>query len=134
VRNNDANEVPLEVYYNPEDKWLKYKKDMIKDSSDYKKFRVSANLRENTMQEFFSWLRFVEFDEDYTVLIDFEARQANKKQDIDQDEEGRIDANRGFKGKELPSLSIRNEKKSLIRMKIECNKVLSGYPTTVEFD
>ncbi len=87
---------------------------MIKDASDYKKFRVSANLRENTMQEFFSWLRFVEFDEDYTVLIDFEARQANKKQDIDQDEEGRIDANKGFKGKELPSLSIRNEKKSLL--------------------
>lgn len=74
VRNNDANEVPLEIYYYPEDKYLKYKKEMIQDTADYKKFRVSANLRENTMQEFFSWLRFVEFDENYTVLIDYEAR------------------------------------------------------------
>lgn len=47
---------------------------MIKDNSEYKKFRVSENLRENTMQEFFSWVRFVEFDEDPVILIDREAR------------------------------------------------------------
>lgn len=49
VWNNDANEVPIEVYYNPADKLVGFKKEMIKDSSDFKKFRVSENLRENTM-------------------------------------------------------------------------------------
>lgn len=83
VRNNDANEVPIEVHYHPEDKYLKYKKEMINDPADFKKFRVSANLRDSTMQEFFSWLRFVEFDENYTILIDYEARASNKKQDFD---------------------------------------------------
>lgn len=134
VRNNDANEVPIDIHYYPEDKYLKYKKDMIQDNADYKRFRVSANLRENTMQEFFSWLRFVEFDENYTVLIDYEAWSQSKKNDYDRDEEGRIDANRGFKGKDLPALSIRNEKKCLLRMKIESEKLLSGYPTTLEQD
>ena len=73
------------------------------------------------MLEFFSWLRFVEFDENYTILIDYQARATNKsKTDVDQDEEGRVDQNRGFKGKDLPALSVRNEKKTLLRMKIEC--------------
>jgi AAA+ ATPase superfamily predicted ATPase len=53
---------------------------------------------------------------------------------MDQDDEGRIDANRGFKGKDLPALSIRNEKKCLLRMKIECEKLLKGYPTTLDED
>jgi len=74
VWNNDANEVPIEVYYNSTDKLLSFKKEMIKDNSEYKKFRVSENLRESTMQEFFSWLRFVEFDDDPVILIDREAR------------------------------------------------------------
>lgn len=69
--NNDANEVPIEVYYNPADKLVAFKKEMIKDSSDFKKFRVSENLWENTMQEFFSWLRFVEFDDDPVILVDW---------------------------------------------------------------
>lgn len=120
VWNNDANEVPIEVYYYPEDKYLKYKKDMINDNSDYKKFRVSSNLRDNTMIEFFSWLRFVEFDENYTILIDYEARSSNRsKNEIEQDDEGRVEANKGFKGKDLPALSVRNEKKTLLRLKLE---------------
>ena len=86
---------------------------MIKDTSEYKKFRVSENLRENTMQEFFSWVRFIEFDEDPVILIDREARAQNNKHDFDQDEEGRVDANKGFKSKDLPALSVRNEKKVL---------------------
>ena len=52
---------------------------MIKDDSDFKKFRVTDSLREPVMYEFFSWLRFVEFDENYTVLIDYEARAVNKQ-------------------------------------------------------
>lgn len=107
---------------------------MIKDTSEYKKFRVSENLRENTMQEFFSWVRFIEFDEDPVILIDREARAQNNKHDFDQDEEGRVDSKSGFKSKDLPALSIRNEKKVLFRMKIECEKVLRGYPTTLEED
>lgn len=71
VWNNDANEVPIEVYYNPSDKLVSFKKEMIKDTSDFKKFRVSENLRENTMQEFFSWLWFVEFDDDPVILVDW---------------------------------------------------------------
>jgi histone-lysine N-methyltransferase SETD3 len=71
VRNNDANEVPLEIFYHEDDPYLEHKKIMVNDSTMYKKFRVTNNLRENIMYEFFSWLRFVEFDENYSVLVDF---------------------------------------------------------------
>jgi len=38
--NNDANEVPIKVYYNEDDKMKRVKQEMIKDFSDFKKFRV----------------------------------------------------------------------------------------------
>lgn len=134
VRNNDANEVPLEIYYNPGDKFLTHKKEMISDGSDFKKFRVTDNLRETNMFEFFSWTRFVEFDENYTVLIDYEARSAAKQPQFDDEDDERYDSNRGFRAKDLPPLSVRNEKKVLYRLKIECMKVLEGYPTSLEED
>jgi hypothetical protein len=41
---------------------------MIKDHTDMKKFRVVDNLEEKIMAEFFSWLRFVEYDENIALL------------------------------------------------------------------
>jgi hypothetical protein len=41
------------------------------------------------MLEFFSWIRFIEFDENYTILIDYEARASNKgKNEVENDDEG----------------------------------------------
>jgi len=44
---------------------------MIGDHSDFKKFRVVDNLEENIMIEFFSWLRFVEYDENITLILQY---------------------------------------------------------------
>ena len=134
VRNNDANEVPLKIFYPPGDKYKQLKQDMINDESDFKKFRVSANLRDSNMYEFFSWARFVEFDENYTILVDFQARTANKNSHHDDSDDEHDDPNKGFKAKELPPLSIRNEKKVIMRMKLESATLLSKYPTTLEED
>jgi hypothetical protein len=41
---------------------------MIKDPSDFKKFRVVDNLHDKVMQEFLSWLRFVEYDENIMLI------------------------------------------------------------------
>ena len=41
---------------------------MIGDSADFKKFRIVANLEERIMNEFMSWLRFVEYDENIALL------------------------------------------------------------------
>lgn len=67
--NNDANEVPIKVFYNLDDKMKQVKQDMLKDTSDFKKFRVVDNFNERVMQEFLSWLRFVEYDENIMLLI-----------------------------------------------------------------
>jgi hypothetical protein len=71
--NNDANEVPIKVHYNIDDKMKQVKQDMIKDNSDFKKFRVVDNFNERIMHEFLSWLRFVEYDENIMLLIQYQA-------------------------------------------------------------
>lgn len=69
--NNDANEVPIRVYYNEDDKLKQVKQEMIKDPSDFKKFRVVDNLHDKVMQEFLSWLRFVEYDENIMLIYQY---------------------------------------------------------------
>jgi hypothetical protein len=111
------------------------KKEMINDMSDFKKFRVTESFNDNIMHEFMSWLRFVEYDENITLLIDYQARAANQAQAQDTDsDDGADDPNKGFKAKDLPPLSVRCEKKILLRMKLEANKLLSNYPQTYEED
>jgi len=71
--NNDANEVPIRIYYNPDDKMKQVKQDMIKDTAEFKKFRVVDNFNERVMQEFLSWLRFVEYDENIMLIYQYQA-------------------------------------------------------------
>jgi protein-histidine N-methyltransferase len=66
--NNDANEFPFKIYYNPEDTLVNVKKEMINDLADFKKFRVVDNLEDKIMHEYLSWLRFVEYDENIALM------------------------------------------------------------------
>jgi histone-lysine N-methyltransferase SETD3 len=135
VENNDGNEVPIKIFYPESDDKKEMKKEMINDASEFKKFRVTDNFNENIMHEFMSWLRFVEFDENITLLIDYQARAATQNQIQDSDsDDGIDDPNKGFKAKDLPPLSIRNEQKVLLRMKLEATKLLKNYPTSYEED
>ena len=34
-----------------------------------RKFRIRKSLNKEVMIEFFSWVRFVEFDEDFNILV-----------------------------------------------------------------
>jgi hypothetical protein len=69
--NNDANEFPFKVFYEADDKLIQLKKEMIGDESDFKKFRVVANFEDRIMHEFLSWLRFVQYDENITLLLQY---------------------------------------------------------------
>lgn len=82
-----------------------------------KKFRVVENFEDRVMQEFFSWLRFVEYDENITLIYQYQGAaiqkaQKNRRGD-DSDSDENDDASKGFKAKDLPPLSVRNEKKVL---------------------
>jgi histone-lysine N-methyltransferase SETD3 len=67
--NNDANEVPLIVFLNKEDPGYDIKMKLINEQTKYHiKFRVVENLEEKVMQEFLSWLRYVEYDGDLALL------------------------------------------------------------------
>lgn len=117
--NNDANEVPIKIYYNPDDQYVKVKKEMINDHMEYKKFRVVENLEERVMHEVLSWLRFVEYDENIALIYQYKGAAvaaAQKKRNEDSDSDDEEDTSKGFKAKDLPPLSIRNERKSLIKL------------------
>ena len=69
------------------------KQDMLKDTSEFKKFRVVDNFQEKIMQEFLSWLRFVEYDENIMHIIHYQAaaqsaaQRFRRGEDSDSDEE-----------------------------------------------
>ena len=127
--------MPIKIYYPESDDKKEMKREMINDASEFKKFRVTDNFNENIMHEFMSWLRFVEYDENITLLIDYQARAATQNQIQDSDsDDGIDDPNKGFKAKDLPPLSIRNERKVMLRMKLEATKLLKNYATTYEED
>lgn len=46
---------------------------MIKDHAEFKKFRIVDNFNERIMQEMLSWLRFVEYDENIMLLVQYQA-------------------------------------------------------------
>ncbi len=54
------------------------KQDLIGDHSEFKKFRVVENLEDRVMQEFFSWLRFVEYDENIALIYQYQGAAISK--------------------------------------------------------
>ncbi len=46
---------------------------MLKDQAEFKKFRVVDNFNERIMHEMMSWLRFVEYDENITLIMQYQA-------------------------------------------------------------
>lgn len=135
--NNDANEVPIRVYYNDDDKLKQVKQEMIKDASDFKKFRVVDNFQEKVMAEFLSWLRFVEYDENIMLIYQYQAaaQQAAQRYRRGEDSESEDDdPAKGFKAKDLPPLSIRNEKRVLEKIALLARAQMEAYPTSYEED
>ena len=89
------------------------------------------------MHEFLSWLRFVEYDENITLIYQYKgaainaAKRSRKHSESDSDEE---DENADFKAKDLPPLSIKNEKKVLNKIHLLAKTKYDNYPTSVEED
>ena len=129
VENNDANEVPIKIYFNHDDPHVQMKKQMISNTAEFKKFRTSEDFNEKVMTECFSWLRFVEFDENIALLYQYQGAANAKHNHEDSDD----DCN-GFTGKSLPAISIQNEKRVWAKLKMLALESLGNYPTTYEED
>lgn len=135
--NNDANEVPIKVFYNDDDQYLAMKKEMIPENINFRKFRVVENLDDRIMYEFFSWCRFVEFDENMAQMYEFkgQAQQAARgRRDDSDDSADDEESNKAFNGKRLPPISIKNERKVLLRVKQMAEEIYQQYETTLEED
>ena len=90
------------------------------------------------MQEFFSWLRFVEYDENITLIYQYQGAAISRAQKYrrgdDSDSDNEDDPSKGFKAKDLPPLSIRNEKKVLTRILFLAKEAYDKYDRTLEED
>lgn len=95
------------------------------------------NFEDRIMSEFFSWLRFVEYDENITLIYQYQGAAIQKAQkfrrgeDSDSDEE---DPSKGFKAKDLPPLSIRNEKKVLNKILLLAKQSYEKYERSLDED
>ncbi len=117
---------------------LNIKKEMIGDPADFKKFRVVDNLEDKIMHEFLSWLRFVEYDENIALIYQYKgaaisASQRKRRHD-DSDSEEDDDPSKGFKAKDLPPLSIRNERRVLEKVLKLAKEQYEKYPTSRDED
>ena len=65
---NDANEYPLKVILEEDDKYATQKAEMLGLNSIKRTFRVQAHMQEPIMEKFLSFLRFVEFDENIALM------------------------------------------------------------------
>lgn len=90
------------------------------------------------MYEFLSWLRFVEYDENIALIYQYKgaaiSEAQKKKKHEDSDSDGEDDQSKGFKAKDLPPLSIRNEKKILEKIEMMSREALSKYPNDLAED
>lgn len=66
--NNDANEYPIEVVIDSNDKHLTQKAEMLGMAVVKRNFRVQAHMCEPVMDRFISFLRFTLFDENIALL------------------------------------------------------------------
>jgi histone-lysine N-methyltransferase SETD3 len=70
VDNNDGNEFPITLELNPSCPLYSYKLNLLKPSKEFKKtFRLPVNFNEEVVNEYFSFLRFLNYDEDINELI-----------------------------------------------------------------
>ena len=92
--NNDANEVPIVVRFDPEDPGYEIKVKLKNDKKDSMKFRVVDNLQDQVMLDFISFLRYTYFDGDLAQLYlaknvaNTDARNRRKQQNnLDSDDD-----------------------------------------------
>lgn len=71
---NDANEYPIKVCMDEDDKYAAQKSEMIGGTDVKRNFRVQLHMQEPIMDKFISFLRFVVFDENIAMLYQIKGR------------------------------------------------------------
>ena len=127
MENNDANEVPIKVELDPADPLYGVKLKLSGQTSS-KSIRVSEDLNEKNMTDFFGSLRFAEFQGDPMTLYKYQIQQNTAKKYEDDDDDS------GFKGTNIPPISIANEKRVLNKITLQALTQLKKYPTSYEED
>ncbi len=139
---NDANEVPLTIYLKQEDPGYDIKMKLINEGKPFQKFRVVENLDEKVMNEFLSWIRYVEFDGDLAQLYlakneavnEAQRRRQSNQQGDDSEDSDDVDLQDVFKGTSLKPISLASELKVWVRVEEMAKESLEQYPTSLAED
>lgn len=129
VENNDANEVPIKLQLDMSDPLYDVKVKIL-GSPSVKTIRVSEDLTEKNMRDFFSYLRFLEFRGDPMILYKFQFKYNSQAKQNEDDE----DEDLSYQGTNLPPVSVENEKSVLDKIRKMADIQYRAYPTTYEAD
>lgn len=127
LKDNEDNEVPIKIWLDEDDP-LYTTKLIIIEKDDPKTIRVSENPNNRNIDDFFSYLRFTEFEGDSMKLYKYEFEKANKKRTDEND------FYETYHGAQIPPLSIDSEIRILKKTIVLAEKQLSMYKTTYEED
>ena len=131
---NDANEYPLKVILEEDDKYATQKAEMLGLNSIKRTFRVQAHMQEPIMEKFLSFLRFVEFDENIALMYQIKAQWEQRRRPHNNLDSDDSEPSQQFEATEIPFISKRNEGLAWKKIKKMCEAGMSEYPTTKEED
>lgn len=127
LEGNTDNEVPMKIWLDEMDPLYTAKMKII-EYSNPKTIRIAENLNKRNTSDFFSYLRFAEFEGDPMVLYKFEFQKSN---DDKNDEDNFY---KSYRGTNFPPLSVDNEIKVLNKTIFMAKDMLGKYKTTYEED
>eukprot|EP00826_Nyctotherus_ovalis_P039605 TRINITY_DN381_c0_g1_i1.p1 TRINITY_DN381_c0_g1~~TRINITY_DN381_c0_g1_i1.p1 ORF type:complete len:477 (+),score=178.23 TRINITY_DN381_c0_g1_i1:513-1943(+) len=127
LEGNQDNEVPVKIALEEDDPMYSAKIKII-DHEDPKTIRISESPTNKNIEDFFSYLRFTEFQGNPMTLYKFEFQKSTKKKSEEND------FYETYHGTYFPPLSIENET-GVLKKAVKLAKTMLGqYKTTYEED
>lgn len=137
--NEENNSVPIIAELDVQDPNFKMKLELINQAEIAQNFVLNQSFIVKSTCEFFSWCRYIVYDEDqaFLVLARTQAiQQANTKmaqQGMTPEEQEKY-KDQIFKARDFQPISMKNEKAALKKVISICLGLLCKYPTTMKND
>eukprot|EP00826_Nyctotherus_ovalis_P056957 TRINITY_DN7776_c0_g1_i5.p1 TRINITY_DN7776_c0_g1~~TRINITY_DN7776_c0_g1_i5.p1 ORF type:complete len:558 (+),score=117.68 TRINITY_DN7776_c0_g1_i5:94-1767(+) len=127
LENNDRNEVPIKLDLNKDDPLYSTKMKLM-DNKPRKLIRVPVELNTQNLDDFFAYLRLIEYEGDPMILYKFAIENSHKAYSHE------YDFYETFHMPYIPPVSVKNETAVLNKVLDICGELLGKYPTTYEED
>lgn len=127
LENNDRNEIPIKLDLNMDDPLYSVKAKLM-DNKPRKIIRLPVELNTQSVDDFFAYLRLIEYEGNPMNLYKFAFKSSHKAYSYS------YDFYEFFNMPHVPPISAKNEAAVLHRVVDMCTELLGKYPSTYEED